>query len=84
MDYGSELYDELRPVVTDWHVTHAEVKGEDVVLIGSMIKRRDCIFQPPTQAPGGPMPQPPQGPAPIPRIVTQPPAPGPTPQETRR
>lgn len=35
------------------------------------------IFQPPTGPAGSPAPQPPQGPAPLPRIVTQPPAPGP-------
>jgi hypothetical protein len=49
-DLGSRVYDVAQPVVTDWHVISAAHDGDDLVLTGTMIKRRNCTFVPPTLA----------------------------------
>jgi hypothetical protein len=47
---AADFEDRLAPVVTDWRVTDAQVFGADLVLRGTMIKRRSCTFLPPTVA----------------------------------
>ena len=42
--------DQKFPVITDWAVTHAVVEGDDVVLRGTMRKRRECLLVPPVIA----------------------------------
>jgi hypothetical protein len=50
IDAGSALQDRLTPVVTDWVVTTSEIEGPDLILSGTMVKNRDCIYLPPTLA----------------------------------
>ena len=40
----------LLPVNTDWHVTDARRDGNNLILTGTMRKRRDCVFLPPVIA----------------------------------
>jgi len=47
---GTALYDTLRPVVTDWTVFNSEIDGADVLISGTLVKKRDCLFIPPTLA----------------------------------
>ena len=42
--------DQKFPVITDWAITHAVVEGDDVVLRGTMRKRRECLLVPPVIA----------------------------------
>jgi hypothetical protein len=49
-DAGISLYDSFRPVATDWKVTNAGVIDDTLVLYGTMVKVRNCIFVPPTIA----------------------------------
>ena len=42
--------DQKFPVITDWKVTQAVIEGEDVVLQGTMRKRRECLLVPPVIA----------------------------------
>ena len=42
--------DQVRPVIVEWRVTDARVEGADVILSGTMVKQRDCIYLPPTVA----------------------------------
>ena len=49
-DWLLDVRDQRYPVITDWAVTHAVVEGEDVVLRGTMRKRRECLLVPPVIA----------------------------------
>ena len=49
-DWLLDWRDQRFPVITDWAVTHAVVEGEDVVLQGTMRKRRECLLVPPVIA----------------------------------
>ena len=49
-DVGTGVYDQLRPVVEYWTVNDSKLDGDDLLLSGTMIKRRDCMFMPPTLA----------------------------------
>ena len=49
-DWLLDWRDQRFPVITDWAVTHAVVEGEDVVLHGTMRKRRECLLVPPVIA----------------------------------
>ena len=49
-DWMLDWRDETFPVITDWKVTQAVVEGEDVVLRGTMRKRRECLLVPPVIA----------------------------------
>jgi hypothetical protein len=49
-DAVDATYDYLHPVVIEWRVTKVENVGDDVVLQGTMIKQRDCLYVPPTMA----------------------------------
>lgn len=50
VDAGSALQDRMTPVVTDWKVKTSSVEGPDLILSGTMVKNRDCIYLPPTLA----------------------------------
>jgi len=49
-DWLLDWRDQKFPVITDWAVTHAVVEGDDVVLRGTMRKRRECLLVPPVIA----------------------------------
>lgn len=40
----------LFPVMSDWTVTEAYVEGNDLIVKGTVIKRRDCTYIPPPRA----------------------------------
>jgi hypothetical protein len=50
LEAGELAYDRMRPVAVNWVVTDERVEGDDLVLSGTMVKQRDCIFLPPTLA----------------------------------
>lgn len=50
IDAGSAVQDRVTPVVTEWKVTTAQTDGSDLIVAGTMLKNRDCIFLPPTLA----------------------------------
>jgi hypothetical protein len=50
LDAGEMAYDRMRPVVVNWVVTDERSEGDDLILSGTMVKQRDCIFLPPTLA----------------------------------
>ena len=43
-------YDFARPIVAEWRVETARVEGDDLVLAGTMIKQRPCMFVAPPMA----------------------------------
>jgi hypothetical protein len=49
-DLMQDSYNSWRPVVRDWKVDAEATVGGDVVLTGTMIKQRDCVYLPPTLA----------------------------------
>jgi hypothetical protein len=50
VDITRDVYDSLRPIITEWTVENAIQDGDDLVVSGTMIKHRDCVFVPPTMA----------------------------------
>jgi hypothetical protein len=50
LDFGREQYENLRPVISDWKVTTADVVGDDLIIHGTMRKNRDCLLVPPVIA----------------------------------
>jgi hypothetical protein len=50
IDAGIVLYDSYLPVAENWKVTNSGSIDDTLVLHGSMVKNRDCIFVPPTVA----------------------------------
>lgn len=44
------LVDEVRPVIVEWKVTETRVEGADLILTGTMVKQRNCLYLPPTIA----------------------------------
>lgn len=49
-EIGAKIYDRWNPVITDWVVTESRTDGEDLIVSGTMIKQRECVFIPPTLA----------------------------------
>jgi hypothetical protein len=49
-DFGTSVYDGLRPVASDWKVNSKFTDGNDLVVSGTMVKNRSCMFVPPTLA----------------------------------
>jgi hypothetical protein len=47
---GSSMHDRMVPIVTDWRVTESKTEGTDLIVSGTMVKNRDCVFLPPTLA----------------------------------
>lgn len=48
---GWKAYDQLHPVHTEWKTSRVEVDGDDLILEGTMVKRRcDCEYVPPPRA----------------------------------
>lgn len=38
------------PVMTDWTITEARIEGNDLIVSGTVVKRRDCTYIPPPRA----------------------------------
>lgn len=49
-DIGNRAYDHIAPVIVEWRVTESRTVGEDLIVSGTMVKQRDCLFIPPTLA----------------------------------
>lgn len=49
-DMSVRAYDKANPVIVDWMVTESRTVGEDLIVSGTMIKVRNCVFIPPTLA----------------------------------
>lgn len=50
MPYAQRFENYINPVKTDWKVTQKQVEGLDLIISGTMIKRRDCEYNPPPGA----------------------------------
>lgn len=50
MELGAATYDRVHPITSDWIITESHVDGADIVLSGTMLKNRNCVFVPPTVA----------------------------------